>query len=120
MIRIGFVSAAAVRIIPRIIRNYKQNFPGVELRIRSLPIAPQIEALLRNEIDVGLVRLPITAAEIAITPLSEAPLVCFLPKRHPLARYSKIAPQRLRSELREHGQASHQHGYPDRCHYLSH
>ncbi len=68
------------------------------LRIRNLPTAPQIEALLCKEIDVGLVRLPITAAEIAITPLSEEPLVCFLPKRHPLVRYRKIAPQRLRSE----------------------
>ncbi|HXM30190.1 MAG TPA: efflux RND transporter permease subunit [Chthoniobacterales bacterium] len=75
LIRIGFVSAAAVHIIPRIIRYYKQNFPGVELRIRNLPTAPQIEALLCKEIDVGLVRLPITAAEIAITPLSEEPLV---------------------------------------------
>jgi DNA-binding transcriptional LysR family regulator len=98
LIRIGFVSAGTVRIIPRIIRYYKRNFPGVELRIRNLPTAQQIEALLRKEIDVGIVRLPIAAAEIAITPLSEEPLVCFLPKRHPLARYRKIAPQRLRSE----------------------
>jgi DNA-binding transcriptional LysR family regulator len=90
LIRIGFVSAGTVRIIPRIIRYYKQNFPGVELRIRNLPTAPQIEALLRKEIDVGLVRLPIGAAEIAVTPLSEEPLVCFLPKRHPLVRYREM------------------------------
>jgi DNA-binding transcriptional LysR family regulator len=45
-----------------------------------------------------IVRLPFAAAEIAVTPLSREPFLCFLPKRHPLTRHKKIAPQWLSTE----------------------
>jgi DNA-binding transcriptional LysR family regulator len=111
---IGFVSAAAMHIIPRIIRYYKQHFPGVELKICNLITAQQVRALLHKQIDVGFLRLPVAAAEISVTPLSQEPFVCFLPKRHPLTRHKRIAPQWLSSEpflLYERRQAP---GFSDR------
>jgi DNA-binding transcriptional LysR family regulator len=97
-LRIGIVSAAAMHIIPRIVRYYKQHFPGVEFKIRNLPTAQQVAPILRKEIDVGFVRLPLVAAEIAVTPLSQEPFVCFLPKRHPLTRHKLIEPKYLSGE----------------------
>jgi DNA-binding transcriptional LysR family regulator len=113
-LRIGFVTTAATRIIPRIVRYYKQHSPGVELKIRYMDTAQQIGALLHKEIDVGFLRLPLSATEIAITPLNQEPFVCFLPKRHSLAQNKRIAPEWLSSEpfiLYERRQAP---GFSDR------
>lgn len=43
-------------------------------------------------------RLPLAAPEIKVTALSREPFLCFLPKRHPLTRHKKIAPELLSAE----------------------
>ena len=94
-LRIAFVSAAAMRVIPRVVRHYKRHLPGVELKMRNLPTAEQAAALLRQEIDVGFIRLPFEVEGIAVAPLSQEPFVCFLPKGHPLVHLEEIDPRQL-------------------------
>ena len=97
-IRVTFVSAAAMQIIPPVVRHYKRCFPGVELQMRNLPTVHQVAALLRQEADVGFIRLPFDAEEIAMAPVHQEPFMCFLPKDHPLARMERVDPRQLRRE----------------------
>ncbi len=97
-LRLTFVSTAAMQIIPAVIRHYKEVLPGVELRMRNLPTAHQIIVLLRQEADVGFIRLPFELEEITVQPLHREPFVCFLPRDHPLARSEQIDPRQLRRE----------------------
>lgn len=97
-LRITFVSTAAVGIIPKVVRHYKRLFPGVELKMRNLPTAHQVAGLLRQEVDVGFIRLPCEAEEVVMTPLSQEPFVCFLPQDHPLAHLEQVDPRQLRRE----------------------
>ena len=71
ILRLGFVSAASMAIIPRVVRFYRNHLPGVELQMRNLPTAQQAKALLTGDIDIGFLRLPFNATAISVSPLSE-------------------------------------------------
>ena len=98
VLRITFVSTAAMEIIPWVVRHYKERLPGVELQMRNLPSAHQVAGLLRQEVDVGFIRLPFEAEEIVVTPVHREPFVCFLPRDHPLADLEEVDPRQLRRE----------------------
>lgn len=97
-IRIGFVQSAALGIVPKIVRYYREHLPGVQLNMVNLPSAQQVAALLCKDIDVGFIRLPFEAKELAVQPLEEEPFMCFLPRSHPLTKCRKIDPKDLGSE----------------------
>jgi DNA-binding transcriptional LysR family regulator len=52
---IGFVSTAIYGYLPDVLRSFGKRYPEVELRLREATSDVQIEQLMRQEIDVGLV-----------------------------------------------------------------
>jgi DNA-binding transcriptional LysR family regulator len=98
-LRIAFVSTAATEFIPSVVRTFKDNYPDVELTMRNLTTSHQVDAFRREEIDVGLVRLPLSTDQLWITPLHKEPFICFLPKNHALAKKARIHPSALSREL---------------------
>ncbi len=97
-LRIGFVNSATFGLLPKIIRYYKEHIPGVELSLRNLPTAEQGAALLKEEIDVGFIRMPFEAKGIEVELVDQEPFFCFLPKNHPLSKAKRISPLALREE----------------------
>ncbi|CAM5239404.1 HTH-type transcriptional regulator HdfR [Streptomyces glaucescens] len=51
---LGFVGSAVPELIPRLLRRFRRVYPGVELQVRELPSARQVEELLAGRIDVGI------------------------------------------------------------------
>lgn len=98
LLRIGFVNSATFGLLPKIIRYYKEQFPGVELSLRNLPTAEQGVALLKEDIDIGFLRMPFEAKGIDVHMVSQEPFYCFLPKNHPLSKSKRISPAVLREE----------------------
>ncbi len=97
-LRVAFVNAATFGFLPRVIRHYKLHFPGVEIHLRNLPTMEQVGALLRKEIDIGFLRLPLETKELSIEPVHQEAFVCFLPNAHPLTQMEAIPPECLRGE----------------------
>lgn len=61
-LRIAFVSTADYNQLPALISGYRTAYPNVELSLREATSDVQIEAILRDEIDIGVVIGPTDAA----------------------------------------------------------
>lgn len=91
-LRIGFTSAAALtQVIPGLILAYRQNWPGVHMRIEELTTQGQLTAMLERRLDVAFVRAtkkPDLPASLGAARLLEDALVVALPGTHPLGQES--------------------------------
>ena len=90
-LEVGFVSSATLSLLPPAIRLFRERFGGVELELRELTSAQQIDALYNGETRVGLVRLPIRAPGIHLEPVFEERLVVALPSGHPLEALDRVS-----------------------------
>lgn len=95
---VGFLAATAYTLLPLILRDFARAFPGVKLELRELLLPRQVEALLRAEIDIGLLRPPVAEAELESETIVTEPFVVALPARHPLGALGRIPAGRLAGE----------------------
>lgn len=80
---LAFVSTADYGILPDLLRTYRTTHPQVQVQLREATSDVQIEALLDQEIDAGLVIPPRGGkfpASLAYTPLVSERLILALPK----------------------------------------
>lgn len=89
-LRIGYVSSAALEIVPGIVVAFRSQFPGVKLDLINLRTSSQIKGLISESIDVGFVRLPLSHDGLTIRVIHREPFVLVLPKGHPLADEAKV------------------------------
>jgi DNA-binding transcriptional LysR family regulator len=97
-LRIGFVSSAALEIVPGIVVAFRSQFPAVSLDLTNLRTSSQVKALLSESIDVGFVRLPLSHDQLTIRVIHREPLVVVLPHGHPLANEAQIRLVQLQNE----------------------
>jgi len=71
-VRIGTGATACIYLLPPVLRDLKQRFPGLEFAIRTRNI---LRDLAENTLDVGLVTLPVTGRMFDITPVLDDPFV---------------------------------------------
>jgi len=101
----GEVGALSIAIVPtadnftlmRVIRAFGARHPDVRVSIRSLSTAAQVEALHRNEIHAGFVRMPVRDPRLEARVILRESLVVALPRDHRLARHRRV-PLRLVSQ----------------------
>jgi DNA-binding transcriptional LysR family regulator len=97
-LRIGFVSSAALEVVPMIVVAFREQFPDVTLDLTNLRTRTQIKGLLGNSIDIGFVRLPLAHEQLTMTVIHREPFVVVLPRRHPLTNESQIRLVQLQHE----------------------
>ena len=85
-LKVGFVSSAALSLLPLVLKKYKERYPEVQLTLRELTTSEQHVALKKGDIRVGLVRSSLASAEIDITPVVSEGYLVALPEKHPLAK----------------------------------
>ena len=95
---VGYLAATAYTLLPLVLRDYMRGFPGVRLELRELTLPAQRAALLKGEIEVGLLRPPVEEAELESETVLAEPFVLALPAHHPLARLRRVPLQRLAGE----------------------
>ncbi|MGY1746446.1 LysR family transcriptional regulator [Blastococcus sp. SYSU D00695] len=84
-LRVGFVGSANFTVLPPAIRAFRQDRPGVEVRLEALTSGEQVEALHAGTLDVGLIRLPALGTGLHLETLLTEELVAVVPDNHPLA-----------------------------------
>ncbi len=73
--------------VPRVIRAFREAYPGVSLTLEESPSPELVERLRDEQIDAAFLRTPIADAEgLLIHPLLEEPMVVALPNGHVLAQ----------------------------------
>jgi DNA-binding transcriptional LysR family regulator len=87
----GFGGSAAYTLAPPLLRQFRRNFPDVELQLHSVSMAKQLDALRNQVIDVGFVIAPAGDDAIAEEIIARDPLVVAMPLGHPLATQPSIS-----------------------------
>jgi len=90
-ISIGFFEYISYTFLPPILRDFRKNFPGVELQLRWIPVIGQADALRRGEIDVSFLRPVSDFAGISTVRLLKEPFVLAVPSEHRLAARDAVS-----------------------------
>jgi DNA-binding transcriptional LysR family regulator len=83
LLRIGFGIASIQQLLPDVLQRFRTASPDIELRLREMVTADQVAALIRGQIDIGFVRLPVADARIETRPLLHERLMVALGGRTP-------------------------------------
>jgi DNA-binding transcriptional LysR family regulator len=95
---IGCGTAAEFRVFPTIVPAFKRKWPNVHLSFHQLGTMPQIDAVRREELDLGFVWLPISTDEFDVEELSQEPFAALLFANHPLAAAPAVSIKDLSKE----------------------
>ncbi|MGC5703268.1 LysR family transcriptional regulator [Pseudomonas sp. NFXW11] len=93
-LRIGsFGPTSSVRLLPAILKTYRQQYPGIEVHIDEGPDRQVRQWLEERRIDLGFVLLP--EERFDTFPLVEDQFVALLPANHALAREPQLRLEQL-------------------------
>lgn len=95
---VGYISSSTYDLLPLMLRVYRERFPAVDVALRELTTQEQLRALEEEYIQVGLLRLPISAPLVQVEIVRREPIVCVLPEEHPLAMRERITVSLLAQE----------------------
>jgi DNA-binding transcriptional LysR family regulator len=87
---VGFVGSATYDILPSVLREFRTVYPDVQVHLLEMSTPTQIEALRREEIDVGVLRPPVHDASLHTEIVSTVPCMLAVPKEHPLVPKKNI------------------------------
>jgi DNA-binding transcriptional LysR family regulator len=98
-IRVGFVSVAAIYVIPKAIARFRSAYPDVEVLLKEVSSDEGLEAVRIGQLDLCLLHPPRTPdAAVDIETIWSEPMVVALPPKHPLAEMKRIGLQRLKQD----------------------
>ncbi len=97
-LRVGFVGSVLFRGLPQWLTVHQAEQPGLQIALSELNSQEQIDALLRDELDLGFVHTRRVPAQLqAVLVHSDAFMAC-VPAAHALARRRKVSLLQLRDE----------------------
>lgn len=109
---IGLVSTAKY-FVPRLLARFREEHPGIELRLQVSPNREGLIALLRDgEIDLAIMGRPPKELATRAEPFAAHPQVFVAPPEHPLVRIPALDPRALEREpfiVREPGSGTRKH-----------
>lgn len=89
-LRLGFTAMAALSVLGRWVKYLDERLPEVSLVLKEMVTGSQVEALLADQIDLGLLRgVPRTGDLRAALVFAEG-LVLAVPRGHPLTRLDRV------------------------------
>ncbi|BAY92660.1 MULTISPECIES: LysR family transcriptional regulator [unclassified Tolypothrix] len=97
-LRIGFTSLVIYELLPSILRQFREQFPEVELVLRELTTSQQEQALRDSLIHVGFAHPPLEDEKLSYQSIHQQTLVVALPSNHSLAQTEHIQVQELEDE----------------------
>jgi DNA-binding transcriptional LysR family regulator len=99
LVRIAFTGTAAFTELPRMARALKQALPDVALEVHADQLTPvQTEGLLDGNLDIGVLRPPVTGEGLELRTIAIEPLVLAVPADHRLATEPVVSVTDLRPE----------------------
>ncbi|MDT0605815.1 LysR family transcriptional regulator [Croceitalea rosinachiae] len=83
-VRIGFLGSAMQQVIPKMLLQLKDTFPEIHTSLEELSNRAQVNAILKDELDIGFVRLSRIPKGLRVRPVYEDTFSLVLPKDHRL------------------------------------
>jgi len=96
---IGAAPAVSTYVLPAVLERFRAQYPGVQLIVRTGHSEEILELVLREQVQIGLVR-DVSHPDIEATPLYDDELILVTPPRHPFAsRYEVRVEELVDAEL---------------------
>jgi DNA-binding transcriptional LysR family regulator len=95
---IGYNAPAGFLVFPTIVPAFRRARPLVQVTFHALNMPQQLEGLRREDLDLGLVWLPVPSTEFDVVELVQEPLMAVIPTKHPLAKKDQVAIKDLSGE----------------------
>jgi DNA-binding transcriptional LysR family regulator len=80
-VRIGSSTTALIYHLPPVLQRLRKDYPNIELIVTTGTTSGVVERILRNEIDLGVVSLPINERLVDVVPLKSEPLMAIFSSR---------------------------------------
>jgi molybdate transport repressor ModE-like protein len=90
VVRIGGGATAVGFILPRAIANYRKQHPAVVFQVKEAGSRDIEAAVVREELELGIVTLPTRTRDVAEKLLAKDRIVLVASKDHPLAKKSSV------------------------------
>lgn len=97
-LRVGFVGSVLLRGLPQWLAAHQAEQPGIQIVLSELNSQDQIDALLRDELDLGFVHTPRVPAPLRSQLVHSDDFMACVPAAHALARQRKLSLLDLRDE----------------------
>lgn len=84
-LRIGFLGSAMQNIVPKLLVGLRDSYPDIKTSLDELSNQAQLDAVLKDKLDVGFVRLARVPIAMKMTPVFEDTFSVVLPKNHAIS-----------------------------------
>ena len=84
-VRIGMSMTILTHFVPPVLRRIRDDHPTIELAIKTGLSAEIVAKVFANELDIGLVTLPVSHVSLTVTPLFNDSLMAIMPVGHAAA-----------------------------------
>ncbi|GAA1789296.1 LysR family transcriptional regulator [Planosporangium flavigriseum] len=98
VLRLAFVSSAALQIIPNVTKALHQRWPGIDLQLHEMTTPAQFDDLREGRLDVGIVREAGVVDDLVIRPLVRERLYLAVHESHRLAGQRSVTLASLAGE----------------------
>ncbi|UUZ86599.1 LysR family transcriptional regulator substrate-binding protein [Paenibacillus sp. P26] len=85
-LKIGALLSVVNYLLPPTVIAFHQSYPNIELSVQGLRTGDIYEGLLQNELDLGIVFLPMEHDDLETIPLYKENLALAAPVHHPIAK----------------------------------
>jgi DNA-binding transcriptional LysR family regulator len=89
-IRIGFVSTAAIRVLPDAMKKLNKQVPSAEVELSELAAGEQIDGLYREQLDIGFVHAKLSQDVLKTRVVARDRLIAAVPESSKLSRCLRI------------------------------
>ncbi len=97
-LKLGFIGSAAQHILPRLLAALNYQHPLIDINIHELSNEEQIEQLLKNQLDIGFVRMQKEYSKLNYIEILTEHFVLVVPKKSPLKTNRKLDFTLLKNE----------------------
>lgn len=97
-LRVGFTAATSYSYLPFLVKACQSELPDIGLILNEMVSKTQVEDLMSGQLDIGLVRPPVSRPELKSTRVLVEPLVAAIPSGHPLAAVEELRPKDFEDE----------------------
>ncbi len=89
-VAIGFISTAAMKVLPATLRHFKEVIPAAQLELLELGPGEQMEELARGHLDIGLTISEVLDEGFRVLEIDREPLIAALPETQAFAALDKV------------------------------
>ena len=97
-LEIGLTGSLVYREVPGIVRQFNAEMPDVDVVLREMSSADQVNQLLRGQIHAGFVNASAVPPQLASLPMGEDEFLICLPEDHPQAQFDSVELKQLAHE----------------------